>query len=383
MNMKSHTPTRTSPESESTSIEPRPKELTLAGLLLKSSVLALGIFLVLMLITALVVAVLAYQKYRTFLQAAELTHQQVLDLYSAAQTTQPQAQSGNTVILILGIDTVENKATAPPLTDTMMLASVDTDTATVTTLSLPRDLWSESYQTKINALYYYGIERYPDRPEQFVEEAVVELTGVPIDYTLLVDLDSVAEVIDLIGGLTINIPMGFVDTQFPRSDILPNEATSEAELYTTVSFSPGDTVLSGEEALGYIRSRFSEGDTGTDLDRSARQQLVISSLITQLNNPRAYIREPELLGRLYQWYQARIDAQLPTTAAAALGLQLIQNDNQVAFKQAQFPIYPDSEYGIIEHPPVSQAYQRQWVYIIRDRAAFATFVQDALGGSEQ
>ncbi|MEX0896137.1 MAG: LCP family protein [Patescibacteria group bacterium] len=351
--------------------------LSLWQLLSKATILALGIFLVFVVISLLIIGVFAYQKYTTFLRAANLTHAEVLQLYSDSNNTQPSAQSGKTIVLILGVDTVDNKQ-APPLTDTMLLVSIDSEANQFTSLPLPRDLWSEAYQTKFNALYHYGFERYPARPEQFVEEVITEVTTVPIDYTVVISLDSVAEIIDLAGGLEIDIPTGFVDERFPRSDITLESATSEAEIYKTVTFSAGQTVLSGERTLEYIRSRNSEGDTGTDEDRGRRQQLVVSSLVSQLSDPKLYLDRPELLAQLYLWYDSRLDQQLPITHAGALALQLLAERTTPQFSQQQLPIYPDSEHGIIENPPLSTQYQGQWVYQIRDSADFRQYVQETL-----
>lgn len=350
--------------------------LSTGQLLLKSTALAIGIFLVMVLISAVIIAIFGYRQYQSFLSSAGLTHSQVVDLYTTARDTQPSAKSGKTVILLLGVDSVSNKVAAP-LTDTLMLISVDTENAHISTLPLPRDLWSNAYQTKINALYYYGFERHPDRPEAFVEEVVTEMTGIPIDYTVVVSLNQVAEIIDLVDGIEIDVPTTFTDNQFPRDDILPSEATTEAELYMTVTFDAGSQHFSGKQALQYIRSRFSEGDTGTDDDRGKRQQLVMTALAERIL-AKSILLDTDKLGSLYRWYDSNLHKYVPMSDAGSIALNLLPHRDSIASQQHQLPIFPEHAEGVIENPKTISQYQNQWVYRIIEPELFQHFAQNVL-----
>jgi len=355
------------------------KPLTLPMLLLKTTVLALGIFLVLALISLVGLAIFGWRHYQLFLKAAELSHSEIVELYQQSHITEPRAESGRTVFLVLGTDTVANKS-APPLTDTMLLTAINPFSGEVAMLSLPRDLWSDEFQTKANSLYYYGLERYPERPEAFVEEVIEDLTGVPIDYTVVVSLAHVEELISLVGGVEIDIPQGFTDEQFPRDDVDLSLARTDAELYETISFEPGKQILDSKKALQYIRSRHSDGETGTDDNRAERQQLVITALVQQMSL-RQLIRSPELSGSLVKWYRENFEQGVPIPDAVALAKKLYPHLDSLTISQNTLSIYPNDRQGVIEHPPISRQYQNQWVYRVRDRAVFKENVQGILLGS--
>lgn len=353
-----------------------PQPLTLPMLLLKTTLLALGIFFVMVVLSLLGVAIYGWNQYQKFLTAAALTHEEVMDLYAQTNTAQVKAASGKTVFLVLGADTVANK-TAPPLTDTILLAAVDPEDASIAMMSLPRDLWSDEYQTKLNSLYYYGMERYPERPEQFVEEVIEDLTSVAIDYTVVVSLSHVEELISLLDGVEINIPEGFTDEKFPREDIDLSLPRADEELYETVVFEPGEQRLNSKRALQYMRSRQSPGDTGTDDHRSLRQQLVLTALAQQLS-VRDLLGSPTLSGSLVKWYRTHFEHALPIPEMAALALSLSPQANSVTLEQNTLSLYPDDELGVIDNPPLSSRYQNQWVYRVRDREALQQFVRGIL-----
>ncbi len=314
-----------------------------------------------------------YSQLKIFSEHSGLTFTEMRALAQEAWQTPVIASNDYKNILILGIDSHENRGGAPPLTDTIMLASVHLPSGRINTLSLPRDLWSDTYLTKINALYYYGQERYPTEPERFPAETIAEMLDVPVHHTVVISMDSLAELVDLIGGIKIDVPQGFTDEQFPRSDVDVTVERDPAKLYKTVTFVEGPETMSGERALEYIRSRHSDDDQGHDLARSERQQLVINSLIQKIMSP-DIILDLALLGKLYQHYLNQYDQYLPIVELAALVKQLAPVRQDIALNPHSLTIYPDDESGALWHPPV-RAYQNQWVYAVRDQTALEKQVQ--------
>ncbi len=141
------------------------------------------------------------------------------------------------------------------LTDTIMLASINTVAKKVTLLSIPRDLYYNG--RKINEYYEkYGIGE--------LENVINAVTGIMPDKYLIVDMSSFVAVVDAVGGVDINVPKGITDALYPG----PNST------YATVSFKQGYQHMDGQRALKYARSRKST----TDFDRSARQQQIITAL---------------------------------------------------------------------------------------------------------
>ena len=150
-------------------------------------------------------------------------------------------------ILILG----ENMQ----LTDTIMLASVNETKKTVTLVSIPRDLFYNG--RKINEYYEkYGIDE--------LEKVVAAVTGIAPDKYVVVDMKSFVDVIDLVGGIDIDVKKNITDEQYPG----PNST------YIKVSFKKGYQHMDGRQALKYARSRKST----TDFDRNGRQQEILLAL---------------------------------------------------------------------------------------------------------
>jgi len=315
-----------------------------------------------------------YKKYQVFLSSAEVSHQEVLTLIKDVHSQQHETSAKT--FLILGIDELENRPGFPQLTDTMILTKIDPQSATVTSLSLPRDLWHEPYKTKINALYEYGKERYPNQPQKFPKEVLSEMTGIEINTSIVISLNQLGEIIDLLGGVMIDVKRGFTDHKFPRTDVDILIERDPAKLYETITFEEGLQLMDGETALKYIRSRNSEDpQTGSDLARADRQQQVISSLVSTLTNKTFFWSYPEVIGQLFKYYQDNFSQYLSIKDLLVLGYNLMGNMDQLKLETVSLPIYPNNQDSFIKHPQNLSPYQQQWVYIITDEADFLHYFQ--------
>ncbi len=315
------------------------------------------------------VGVFAWQKTQQLSQAAGVPFSQLYGTFNSGWNTTPQNSDNRVNILILGTDELENRKNTVELTDTILLASINLNTAKISLFSLPRDLWHKIYQTKINALYAYGRQRYPDTPERFPKEVIQEMIGTPIHHTIVLKLETVAQLIDEIGGLEIDVKEGFVDTEFPRSDVDIAVEKDPAKLYETVEFKTGVEKMSGERVLKYIRSRHSHDDQGTDDARSQRQQQVILSLVKNFQDPQFFLNI-ERTGKLYQFYMQHFDKALPLTEVIGIAKNLLPHRSTLQFASGSPSIFPDDQKGVIFHPQLLPQYQKQWVYDIRDEAQF-------------
>lgn len=156
-------------------------------------------------------------------------------------------EDGFVNVLILG----ENAG----LTDTIMIASINTKTRKITLLSVPRDLFYNG--RKINEYYEkFGMDE--------MQKAIKAVTGIAIEKYVVVDMSSFVDIIDQVGGIDLDVPKNITDSSYPG----PNHT------YTTVSFKKGYQHMNGTSALKYARSRKST----TDFDRSERQQQIIMAL---------------------------------------------------------------------------------------------------------
>lgn len=346
-------------------------------LFLKAQLFVLFFLFILFGLTALGAGVIAYGKFRQFSSASGLSFGEVKEIVKTGWQQTATSTNGKINFLVLGLDSLKTRGNSPPLTDTIMMASLNINNGQINTLSFPRDLWHEGYQTRINALYFYGQEKYPNAPEQFSKEVLTEMTGVPIQHTLVVSFEQVSEFIDLLGGVEVDVPTAFVDESFPRTDVDVTVVTDPKLLYKTVSFAQGKQVMSGEQALEYMRSRKSGDDEGTDVARGARQQLVVDSVLAKLKQ-KDTLTNPKLMGQIYKYYEQNFAQVLSPSEIVALGKALYPLSSQIATLNHNISIFPDDENGVIFHPEPKK-YKGEWIYVVRDANLFMNFVQEKLG----
>jgi LCP family protein required for cell wall assembly len=192
------------------------------------------------------------------------------------------------------------------LTDSIMVISLDFATNKVTMISVPRDLWVQiptdgnngSYW-KINAAYELGLDQkdYPNKLAQFTgpdgggneaKYVVSQVIGQPIDYYVAMDFTAFQNVVDAVGGVTINVPDTFTDYSYPNGDQNTSGVDCDASepaapdqsgcRYLTVHFDAGTQTMDGQRALEYSRSRHAAGPEGSDFARSRRQQQIVTAV---------------------------------------------------------------------------------------------------------
>jgi len=169
-------------------------------------------------------------------------------------------------VLILGEST--------GMSDTIMVASYDPKTQEAALMSIPRDTFTgenkskAKYYHKINALYNYG-----ETPEKTVE-AVNKITGLNIQYYIIVDTEALIKLVDTIGGLEYDVPI----------DMNYDDGTQD--LY--IHLSAGWQTLSGEQVEQLVRFRHNnDGSTYPysygieDHGRSKTQRNVIIAIAKQ------------------------------------------------------------------------------------------------------
>ncbi|MBU1018725.1 MAG: LCP family protein [Patescibacteria group bacterium] len=150
-------------------------------------------------------------------------------------------------VLILG--------THGSLTDTIMVASVNSELETVTLISIPRDLYVDG--RKINEHYsLYGGDQ--------MKQAVYDIIGILPEKYVVVDLQAFIDTVDAVGGIDIYVEKEIYDAQYPDG----------YGGYQAFYMSAGDQHMDGNTALKYARSRKSS----SDFDRAKRQQEVIGAV---------------------------------------------------------------------------------------------------------
>jgi len=348
-----------------------------ARLILKGALVALAALVISVSLIILLLGRYVYAQLSIFSSTSGMSFEEIkttaLTFYE--QTKKPLTEPET--LLILGVDKLDTRQGAPVLTDTILLATVDFSETSITLLPIPRDLWSEAYKTRINTLYHYANEQEKPNPEKFVAETLSEMTGVPINYSIIIEMNELSKLIDLVGGVEIDVQDGFIDEQFPRTDVDVTKVTDPKLLYKTVEFNEGVQTMNGERALEYIRSRKSSGTQGNDLARSQRQQQVIMALFSKIKDFRKLLN-PSYSGSLVKYYDQNFSKYLPieklTHYVASQGKKI----SNLTFKNAIMTVYPEDENGILFHPS-PRLYNEQWLYVIRDETKFKEYVLLHLG----
>ncbi|MBU0619306.1 LCP family protein [Patescibacteria group bacterium] len=184
-----------------------------------------------------------------------------------------------TNILILGAGGTNH--TASDLTDTLIVVSLGLKNQDIALLSLPRDLWVSSLQAKLNSAYHYGEAKQAGGGLVLAKASVNELIKQPIHYVLFIDFSGFEKMIDLLGGLEIEVDQAFDDYKFPipgkENDLCDHDPEYRCR-YQALHFDAGWQHMDGITALKYVRSRNAEGEEGTDFARARRQQKVLVAL---------------------------------------------------------------------------------------------------------
>jgi len=170
------------------------------------------------------------------------------------------------------------------LTDTIMLASIDTENKKIALLSIPRDLSVTTdkypYGTKINNINAFAEANNPGSGGQAISDVVSEIFDVPINYYVRVDFDGFKNIIDKIGGITVNVADTLDDYSYPIEGQEDNP--DYYARYKHLHVEKGLQKMDGELALEFARSRHAAGAEGSDFARARRQQLIMEAVKDKL-----------------------------------------------------------------------------------------------------
>jgi LCP family protein required for cell wall assembly len=168
------------------------------------------------------------------------------------------------------------------LADSIQLLSIDPATDTTTTIPIPRDLWIEgvpafSQNGKINEVFSIGHVQNGsvDDGAAALADVVSTVTGLEVDHWISIDFQGFQEMVDAVGGVTVDNPTPFCWTNIEEFHL--------AGRWEMGCFEQGPLSLDGEQALTYARARYtSDVSESTDFARSVRQARIIAALRTKL-----------------------------------------------------------------------------------------------------
>ena len=162
-------------------------------------------------------------------------------------------------IYISGIDTYGSISTVSR-SDVNIIMTVNMNTHKILLTTTPRDAYvkipdggADQYD-KLTHAGIYGVETS--------EKTLENLYGINIDYYARINFTSFLKLIDQLGGVTVHNDQAFTS------------------LHGKFDFPVGDIQMNSEQALGFVRERYSLD--GGDNDRGKNQEKVISAIVNKL-----------------------------------------------------------------------------------------------------
>ena len=173
-------------------------------------------------------------------------------------------------LLILGVDA---RAGDKGRSDSIIIMTVNPQKKSMDMLSIPRDtrveIVGKGIDDKINHAYAFGgVEMSMNTVEKFLD--------IPIDYYVQMNMDGFKDIVDSVGGVTVNNDLDFN--------------------HDGHHFAKGELSLKGPEALSYARMRYD--DSRGDFGRQMRQRQVIQGVINKGANISALWKYDDMLKAL-------------------------------------------------------------------------------------
>ncbi len=210
---------------------------------------------------------------------------------------EPEKEEVNSIFfLLMGVDANDVTKSKGTRTDTMMLTEIDLDTGKIKILSIPRDTRTmvKGVRDKINHAHaYYGTEGSI--------EAVKDLLGIELEYFVKVDYQIVKDVVDAIGGVTVDVPVR----------MRHYDPTAKPPL--NINIPKGDKqTLDGKNAHDFLRFR---GYNNGEIGRVEAQQYFIKEFIKQALKPKNIWQLPKMVETYFKNVETNIPFKLMAKGA--------------------------------------------------------------------
>lgn len=229
------------------------------------------------------------------------------------------------------------------LTDTVMVLSIKPETKQMAMISLPRDLWVKTDKfgySKLNKVNHYGeMEVGKGEGPKYTRDAVEEITGLSIPYYVRIDFSGFEDIVNSLGGVTVDVENGFIDEEYPTNDYG----------YQTIKFARGPQNMDGETALQYARSRHgvindpdpqsSVRDEASDFARSRRQQKLITAIKDKALTT-GVLANPQKLNSLFE----ALGKHITTNAQMWEGVRLFEMARNFQFDEVKISVISNEKY---------------------------------------
>ncbi|MEV0280968.1 LCP family protein [Streptomyces sp. NPDC050610] len=187
------------------------------------------------------------------------------------------AVAGARNILVIGSDTrgggngEYGEDSGTQRSDTAILLHLAADRRSATAVSLPRDLMTEIPRCRkpdgahSEAQFAPFNRAFEAAGTACTIRTVETLTGIRVDHHVIVDFTGFKKLVDAVDGVEVCL----------------NSAIDDRKAHLRLPAGP--QTLRGEQALGFVRARYSMGN-GSDTDRMGRQQEFLGSLVKKMQS---------------------------------------------------------------------------------------------------
>ena len=207
------------------------------------------------------------------------------------QTSQTPAENQPFNLYISGIDTF-GPVSSVSRSDVNVIATINPKTHQILLTTTPRDAYvpiadgGADQKDKLTHAGIYGVEASM--------HTLARLYDTPIDYYVRLNFTSFLNIIDTVGGIDVYNDQAFTS------------------LYGKYDFPVGELHLNADQALGFVRERYSL--SGGDNDRGKNHEKVITALIKKLGSRQTLLQAQEVMDRMSQ----SVQTNLPLTKAMEL-----------------------------------------------------------------
>ncbi len=249
----------------------------------------------------------------------------------------PKVATGNSFnVYISGIDTY-GPISSVSRSDVNIIMTVNQDTKKILLTTTPRDAYvpiadgGNNQNDKLTHAGIYGVDASIHTLEN--------LYGIDLNYYVRLNFTSFLKLIDLLGGVDV-----YNDQDF-------------TSLHGQYHFPVGNVHLDSEQALGFVRERYSL--TNGDGDRGRNQQKVIAAIIQKLTSAEALKNYDSIIQSLQDSIQTNMPPEtmvsLVNTQLTSGGKYTVTNQDLKGTGRMGLPSYamPDSTLYMMEIDPTS------------------------------
>ena len=204
------------------------------------------------------------------------------------------------------------------LADTIMLVSLKPSTKQVSMISIPRDMTvpvEGGAWRKVNSINATAEAKEEGSGGPAMTSALSEILGTPITYYVRADFQGFVNIIDEMGGVTVNVENTLDDYSYP---IMGEEDNADYySRYEHLHVEAGLQKMSGSLALKFARSRHGINGEGSDFARAKRQQLILQAVKDKLLSSSTLLK-PAMLVKISNQLREHVDTNISITDLIAI-----------------------------------------------------------------